>query len=177
MTSVENKDAGIAAGAGHARHGGDFVSFEQIGRHGDDRDGQSLVRETAEAEQRQRRVRALDKPDERHARHQAGADGERAAAGVDQADAAFLQERNHHAAEHAAEIGGEKRQPGEQRDVLQIKMPDLAQIERQPERQRAPGRIGQKARQGDAPEIALLQNGPDRRPRSVALQMLLLARR
>ena len=59
------------------------------------------------------------------------------------------------AAEEAAEVGGQERHPGEQRDLLQIEVAHVAEIERQPEGERAPGGVGQKSRERDAPEVAL----------------------
>ena len=84
----EHQHAAVAAGAGHARHGGDLVPLEQIGRHRDHRHRERLVREAAQAQQRDRRVRVVDEPDEGHAHHQHGADGKGAAARVDQAEPA-----------------------------------------------------------------------------------------
>ena len=71
--------------------------------------------------------------------------------------ASLLQRNADRAAEQASEIGGEERQPREQRDLLQIESTYGREIERQPERQRAPRRIGKKPRNGDAPEVPLAQ--------------------
>ena len=96
---------------------------EQVGRHRDHGHRQRLVREAAQAQQRDRDVGALDEARRRPPPSSARADRERAAARVDQTDAAcFCSAMRDHAAEHAAEIGREKRHPGEQRDLLQIEM-------------------------------------------------------
>src|SRR5689334_14633776 len=55
-------------------------------------------------------------------------------------------------------------------------MPDAAQVEGQPETQRSPGRIGEKTRQRDSPEVAPGENFAERGPRAVALKMLFLSR-
>jgi hypothetical protein len=88
-----------------------------------------------------------------------------AAPRVDQPHAGvLLQSDADRAAEHAAEIGGEERQPREQRNLFQVESAHGCQIERQPERQRAPRRIGEKPRDGDAPEVSFTDKRGDRGP-------------
>ena len=87
----------------------------------------------------------------------------------------LLQPHGQESAEYASEIRRQKRHPSEQGDLLQVHVPDAAQIQRQPEAQRAPGRISQKARKGDPPEVALAEDLEKRRARTIALQVLFLA--
>src|ERR687883_113554 len=47
--------------------------------------------------------------------------------------AGLLKRHADQAAEEAAQIGGQERQPREQRDLLQVHLPDAAQVQRQPE--------------------------------------------
>jgi hypothetical protein len=71
----------------------------------------------------------------------------------------------------------EKGHPREHGDVFEVKVPDLGKIERRPKRERAPGRVGQKSWQGNAPKITLLENFPDGWARAIALQTLFLTGR
>src|SRR4029078_6805405 len=79
------------------------------------------------------------------------------------------------AAEHAAEIGRQERHPREQRDLFEVEVSYRVQGERPPERQRAPGAVGEEPGKRDAPEVALREDAANRRPRPVAAQVLLLA--
>ena len=102
--------------------------------------------------------------DERHAHHHQRADRERRAPRVDQTHAGVLLQRDaDRAAEHAAEVGRQERQPREHRNLLQIESAHRRQIERQPERQRAPRRIGEEPRNRDAPEVPLPRMRRNRR--------------
>ena len=87
----EDQQPGVAKRPGHASDRGDLVALEQIGGHRDDRHRQGLVREAAQAEQRDGRVGALDHADKAHAHHQARAQREGPPSRVDEADAALLQ--------------------------------------------------------------------------------------
>ena len=54
-------------------------------------------------------------------------------------------------------------------------MAHRVQVERQPEGQRPPRRVGEEARDGDAPEVPLAEDAPDRGPAAVAFEVLLLS--
>ena len=124
ISSDEDQHADVAARAGHAGHGRHLVALEQVGRHRDHGDRQRLVREAAEAEQRDRDVGALDEPDERRRRSSCSAPTVNAPRrALIRRMPRFCSAMTDRAAEHAAEIGGEERQPGEQRDLLQIEVP------------------------------------------------------
>ena len=88
---------------------------------------------------------------------------------------AILQKQRHQRREQAAQIGGQERQPGIERDLAQIEMPRGHQIKRHPEGQRAPGGIGQETGQSDAPEIPVFQQFSDGRFGTIILQGPLLA--
>ena len=64
----EDQDSSVAAGASHAGDGGDLVALEKVRRHRDDGDGQRLMREAGQAEERDGHVGTVDETDERHAR-------------------------------------------------------------------------------------------------------------
>ena len=163
----EDQQARIAERARHARDRRDFVLPEQVGRHRDHRHRERLVREPAETEQRDRGIRSSARSRQTPTpsiRNAPRVKAQRRAL-IRLSPARFCSVIATSAAEHAAEIGGQKRQPREQRDLLQIQMPHAAQIQRQPETQRAPRRIGQESRQRDSPEVALPQDLAHRRAR------------
>lgn len=66
------------------------------------------------------------------------------------------------AADHAAEIGGEKRQPGEHGDLLQIHAVLFRQVQRHPETQHRPGGLGHKGGNGDPVETFIFRDGFER---------------
>ena len=76
ISSEKISSAGVAERAGHARDGRHLAALEEIGRHRDDGDRERLVREAAEAEQRDGGVGALDDADEAHPHHQQRAERE-----------------------------------------------------------------------------------------------------
>ena len=68
---------------------------------------------------------------------------ENAPPGIDYAEAElFLKPHGCEAAEDTSEVRRQKWHPGEQGDVLQIHVPNAAEVQRQPEAQSTPGRIG-----------------------------------
>jgi hypothetical protein len=174
----KNQQAGITQRAGHPGGCGNLVLAKQVGRHRDHCYGERLMREAAQAEQRDGRIGASYKSDKPHAQHEDSANNEGAAPGVDDAEAeSLLDPVGHQPAEEASEIRRQKGHPCKQGNVLQVHVADGAQIQRKPETQRAPGRIGKETRNRDAPEVALRQDFPNRWPRSVALQVCLLTGR
>ena len=62
-------------------------------------------------------------PTNSHAGHHAGAQREGARRALMRLTPRFCSQQHDGRSEHAAEIGGQERQPGEQRDLLQIEMP------------------------------------------------------
>ncbi|SAJ25787.1 Uncharacterised protein [Enterobacter cloacae] len=63
------------------------------------------------------------------------------------------------AARHAAEVGGQERQPGEHRDLFQIHTMLFGEVQRHPEAQHGPGRFRHKGRDGDTVEPFVLRDG------------------
>ena len=101
-------------------------------------------------------VRTVDEADERHAHHQQRADRERAAARVDQAarraSAAHMLIVPPNMQPRSAARNGSQANSA---ICFRSNAAHGGQVERQPERQRAPGRIGEKPRERDAPEVPL----------------------
>ena len=60
------------------------------------------------------------------------------------------------AACHAAEVGGEERQPGKHRNLLQVHTVLFGKVQRHPEAQHRPGRFRHKGRDGDTVEAFVL---------------------
>ena len=163
----EDQHAGVAARAGHAGDRRHFVAPEQVRRHGDDRDRQRLVRESRRGSAA-RSPRRGSGPSRRTRRRSS------AARPTVKAPRRALIRRMPAYFCSARLIVPPNRQPrsaarnGSQANsaiCFRSKPRDGRQVERQPEGQRAPGRVGQEARERDAPEVAL----PEDRRRSTAV--------
>ena len=63
------------------------------------------------------------------------------------------------AADHAAKVGGEERQPGEHRYLFKIHTVLFRQVQRHPEAQHRPGGLGHKSGDGDTVETFILRDG------------------
>lgn len=133
--------------------GADLILAEEFRRHADHRDGGTLVGEPGDAEESDGHPGGGDKVKKRDKHHQAGRQGEGDAFGINKGDPAPVKPLGKQARKKTACVGGEKRQPGEERNLLQIQMADGHQIEGHPEAQRGPGGVRKQAGQGDSPEV------------------------
>jgi len=160
---ADEQRAGEAAHAadesGKAGDGPDLALVEVVPGHADDGDGGALVGEPGDAEEGDGHPGAGDVVDERDESHQEGRKGEGDPLGVNQLHPPAVEHFRAEPGEEAAHIGGEERQPGEEGDLLQVKMADGDQIERHPESQRRPGGVGKHPGQRDGPEVAAGQQG------------------
>lgn len=156
------KAAHAADESGKAGDGPDLALVEVVPGHADDGDGGALVGKPGDAEEGDGHPGAGDVVDERHQGHQEGRKGKGDPLGVDQAHPPAVEPLCAEPGEEAAHIGGEERQPGEEGDLLQVKMADGDQVERHPEAQRRPGGVGKHPGQRDGPQVAAGQQGFER---------------
>src|ERR1700727_3518693 len=73
-----------------------------------------------------------------------------------------MEERREIAAEQTTDVGEQKRQPGEQRELLEVHAAHADHVERYPEGESLPCRLGQETRDDDAEELLLRQDRRDR---------------
>ena len=117
--------------------------------------------EAPDAQQRDSRVRAGEQADHAGADHQHRPHRHHQLARDDQVDLEILlEQRRQITADDAAEIGEQHRHPGEHGDLFQIKTVGLEHEQRDPGVEGAPRRFREKARQRDAPELAVAHDLP-----------------
>ncbi|OMP13697.1 hypothetical protein COLO4_01132, partial [Corchorus olitorius] len=122
------------------------------------------MREAAHAEQRNRRVGTRRQTDTGRADHaQAARHHHKLARCHQRHREALLEPRREIAAKHASDVRRQERQPGKQRDLLQVHMALGGHVERNPIVERLPRRLREKARDGDAPEAAAADDLAPRR--------------
>lgn len=148
-----DKSSHAADQPGKAGDGANLVLAEELGRHADHRDGGTLVGEPGDAEESDSHPGGGDKVEQRDKHHQAGRQGEGNTFGINKGEPTPVKPLGKQARKETACVGGEKRQPGEERNLLQIQMADGDQIEGHPEAQRGPGGVCKQAGQGDSPEV------------------------
>jgi len=156
------KAAHAADESGKAGDGPDLALVEVVPGHADDGDGGALVGKPGDAEEGDGHPGAGDVVDERDQGHQEGRKGKGDPLGVDQGHPPAVEPFRAEPGEEAAHVGGEERQPGEEGDLLQVKMTDADEIERHPEPQRRPGGVSKHPGQRDGPEVAAGQQASDR---------------
>ena len=158
----KSKPADPRRHARKARRGADFAGLEHVGGQCVDERGNHLVREAADAEERNGFVRRSNQPDARRTDHHECAQHDARDARPDERHAQPLhQERRQITTEQTAEIRREERQPREHRDLLQVHVALSGEIERNPEAEGLPSRLGEKARLRDRPETARAEHFAD----------------
>src|SRR4030095_3624639 len=132
---------------------------------------------SGKTDERDRHVRAIDKASECDTHHQQRAKRKRTSPGINQTQASvFLQGGCECWPKQTAQVRGQERHPCKQRDLFKVKMTNVCQIKWQPELQRSPGEICEKAWNCNPPEVSFTQRSPDRRTRTVILKKTFLAR-
>ena len=74
-----------------------------------------------------------------------------------------MEKRREVAARNASDVGEQERQPGEQRELFDVHAADSDHVERNPEGEGLPGRLGQEAGDDDAEKPLVRKNRCDRR--------------
>ena len=100
-----------------------------------------------------------DEADQRRTDHAERADRDHGEPRIDHMEPeALVQDRREIAAEDAADVGDQERQPGEQRELLDVHAAHADHVERDPEGEGLPRRLGQEAGDDDAEELLLRED-------------------
>src|SRR5262245_59539479 len=112
-----------------------------------------LKAEEDQADQRERDHRVGRTRGQYARRHQKRGESYRRLSRTIYAPAALDQKSGSEAAEQAAGVSRDERNPGEQCDLLQIEAMSLVQEQRQPRYEQPPDRIDQQTRENDGPDL------------------------
>ncbi len=115
--------------------------------------------EQSKADQRQRRIRAAGENSRNARQYRDAAHDADPFAGPQNGHAALDERSGDESASEVAEIGGDKRNPGEDGNLLKTETPCVTEVLRQPEHIEPPDRVSQGSSDDDGPGFAPFQQG------------------